>query len=352
MKYVMNQWYAAATSDELNVGQIVARQVLGQDIVLFRGASGRIGALEDRCPHRMAPLSLGEVDGEHLRCGYHGALFSAEGRCVHIPCQPATRPEGLDYYRGRSFPVVEKFSYVFVWMGDPEKLDETLLPDWAKYTGPGWKIVHGYQHVEANYVLLLDNINDLTHLPYVHRSTFGKVAGSAWIEAPVEVKATEDRVTTSRAMRNVPPALFAKLIRGMRDEDRVDRFQTSEFSPPGFISVVLGSEPHQAGLAAMRTPTHVFLNALTPADERQTHYFWCVTRNEACENSDVSKTLYEVTKSAFDEDKAMLEAQQRRIDTAPPGRELLNFRADQAVVATRRILERLSQVAAPPKADE
>ncbi len=342
MKYVMNHWYVAATSEELPVGGKVARQVLGQEIVLYRGQSGRVGALEDRCPHRMAPLSLGEVEGDNLRCGYHGALFTAEGRCINVPCQPATGPEGLEPYSGRSFHVIERFSFVFIWIGDHDRVDESLLPSWSKYSGPDWEMLHGYYHVEANYQLMLDNINDLTHLSYVHRTTFGKVAGDAWATTPVEVKFTDDRVTTARAMRNVPPTLFAKMIRGLRDEDRVDRFQTSEFNPPTFISAAFGSEPHQAELPEMRTPTHVFLNALTPADERHTNYFWCMTRHEACGNPDVSKTLYEVSKRAFDEDKAMIEAQQRRIDTAPSGRRLLNFRADQAVVATRRILERLT----------
>ena len=84
--FVRNGWYAASWSKDLT-GKPVARTFLGDKVVLYRGADGRPAALEDRCCHRAAPLSLGEVVGNDLMCGYHGLKFAADGRCTDIPGQ-------------------------------------------------------------------------------------------------------------------------------------------------------------------------------------------------------------------------------------------------------------------------
>ena len=84
MKFPKNGWYAASWSKDLTTAP-VARTFLDERVVLFRGASGKPGALEDRCCHRAAPLSRGEVAGDHLRCGYHGLLFDEQGQCVEVP---------------------------------------------------------------------------------------------------------------------------------------------------------------------------------------------------------------------------------------------------------------------------
>ncbi len=81
-----NGWYAAIWSKDL-AETPVARTFLDQQVVLFRGKGGKPGALEDRCCHRAAPLSLGAVEGDNLRCGYHGLTFDTKGQCVHIPGQ-------------------------------------------------------------------------------------------------------------------------------------------------------------------------------------------------------------------------------------------------------------------------
>ena len=79
-------WYAAIWSKDLT-SEPVGRTFLGEAVVLFRGANGQPAALDDRCCHRAAPLSLGAVEGDHLRCGYHGLIFDAKGQCVRCPGQ-------------------------------------------------------------------------------------------------------------------------------------------------------------------------------------------------------------------------------------------------------------------------
>ncbi len=88
--------------------------------MLFRGANGKPGALEDRCCHRAAPLSLGAVEGDHLRCGYHGLTFDTKGQCISVPGQD-TVPSGA---RVRAYPVAERYNVVWIWMGDPARADD------------------------------------------------------------------------------------------------------------------------------------------------------------------------------------------------------------------------------------
>ena len=92
--FLRNGWYTALWSHELT-DKPVAKTLLNDRVVLFRNANGEVGALEDCCCHRAAPLSLGEVAGQYLACGYHGLKFDVTGKCVEVPgrfrCRPAPR---------------------------------------------------------------------------------------------------------------------------------------------------------------------------------------------------------------------------------------------------------------------
>ena len=87
MTYVRNAWYVAGFEMDLDAGKPLAAMILGEPLVFFRTAAGRVVALEDRCVHRLAPLSLGRCEGDHIRCMYHGLKFDADGKCVEIPGQ-------------------------------------------------------------------------------------------------------------------------------------------------------------------------------------------------------------------------------------------------------------------------
>ena len=108
MNYARNAWYVASWAHDLQPNQPVGAHILGEPIVLWRNAEGVLTALQDRCVHRMAPLSLGRCEGEKLRCMYHGLLFNRNGAVVEIPGQPKIP----DHAKVRSFPVVAKMSAV------------------------------------------------------------------------------------------------------------------------------------------------------------------------------------------------------------------------------------------------
>ncbi len=118
-------WYVAAWSHEIGAEALFARTVAGEPLLLYRLAGGEVVALEDRCVHRQAPLSRGRREGDAIRCGYHGLLFDARGRCTEVP--GLGRPP--DQACVRRYPVVERRRWVFVWLGDPALADPALLPD-------------------------------------------------------------------------------------------------------------------------------------------------------------------------------------------------------------------------------
>src|SRR6476646_5659601 len=84
--FPMNAWYAAAWSHEIK-RELTARTVCNKDIVLYRRTDGHVAALEDACWHRLVPLSLGNLKGDDVQCGYHGIEFNSDGRCTFMPAQ-------------------------------------------------------------------------------------------------------------------------------------------------------------------------------------------------------------------------------------------------------------------------
>ena len=138
MQFPKNGWYAAIWSKDLT-GAPVARTFLDEPIVLFRAGNGKAAALEDRCCHRAAPLSRGEVVGDHLRCGYHGLTFDTQGQCVAVPGQV----EVLSGARVRAYPVAERWNVVWIWMGDSARADNSKIVELPWLADPGWTATPG-----------------------------------------------------------------------------------------------------------------------------------------------------------------------------------------------------------------
>ena len=132
--FLKNCWYVAAWDHELIDGKQLARTILEKPVVLYKGESGRVVALEDRCCHRGAPLSMGRIEGDCMRCMYHGMKFEPSGKCIQIPGQDIIPPKlGV-----RSYPVVERDHLVWIWMGDPAQADPSLIVDYPPLHDPGW----------------------------------------------------------------------------------------------------------------------------------------------------------------------------------------------------------------------
>jgi vanillate monooxygenase len=327
--FLRNQWYTVATSAELGEKPL-ARTVCDEPLVIFRGEDGNVAVLTDRCPHRKAPLSSGEVVGNDIQCGYHGLRFAADGACTHVP---GNAPIGRGF-RARSFPVRETHGLVFVWLGEAELADPALIPDFSENVNPGWTGVHGTLYVRANYQLLIDNILDLTHVVFVHKTT---LAGGGVAETPLEVEIDGDVVRAQRLMRNVNTAPIYKAARNLHG--KIDRWQFLEFRPPVYARITLGAR--EAGSEVpFGTPTHIVLNSFTPESEHTTRYFWSTVRSWGLDDANVSKIYKDMTDLAFAEDARIVEAQQRLIDSDTSGSPLVSLAFDRAGLGARRIIRR------------
>jgi phenylpropionate dioxygenase-like ring-hydroxylating dioxygenase large terminal subunit len=216
--FLRNAWYQAAWQEELDSG-ILARTIMNEPLVFFRDANGKVGCVEDRCCHRGAPLSHGKVVENGLQCGYHGLVFNTEGKCVEIPGQDNIPPAA----QVRSRPVVQRQEFIWVWMGDPALADESKIVDWKYHDDPK-KYPHrkATMPIKINYIMMIDNLMDLTHLGYVHTKTIGGNP-KAHVNANMETTRTENGAKYIRWMLDaLPPPTYVK---GAGFTGKIDRWQ-------------------------------------------------------------------------------------------------------------------------------
>ncbi len=328
-RWLINCWQVAAFSHELTQ-QPLARRINDMVLVLFRTHGGHAGALEDRCPHRFAPLSLGKVVGERLQCGYHGMQFDAAGMCGVIPGQSSIPPHA----RARSFPLTEQHGLVWIWMGAPELAAQMPVPDIFWLVSDEWKCCTGYMYVRADYRLLNDNLLDLTHETFVHDAIIGNRAVA---DSPAETKVVDDeRVEVFRYMADCePPPLY---VTANKLAGRIDRWHTSIYRPPGYVLIENGAKPTGSQDPAEVTERRI-INLVTPETAKTSHYFWVVARNYLLDDVELTEHLEERIYATFDQDVVVLEGQQRTIDEYGTDAFPLHIRVDAGPIQGRRLLE-------------
>lgn len=161
-------WYAAATSKELGRNKPLARTILGERLVVWRSAGGAPVALSDRCLHRNAPLSEGDLFDGCLGCPYHGWTYDQEGRLVGVPAQEAGAP--VPELAVRRWAVTERYGLVWVWMGDDAPHREPFaMPHWDE---PGWAAYYMVTDFDNGVTQLVENFMDVPHTVFVHKGWF------------------------------------------------------------------------------------------------------------------------------------------------------------------------------------
>ncbi|HDS1733177.1 aromatic ring-hydroxylating dioxygenase subunit alpha [Pseudomonas sp. BP8] len=345
--YPKNAWYVACTPDELT-GKPLGRQICGEKMVFYRGQENRVCAVEDFCPHRGAPLSLGYVENGNLVCGYHGLVMGCDGKTVEMPGQ---RVRGFPC--NKTYATLERYGFVWVWPGEQDKADPAALChlEWAE--SAEWAYGGGLFHINCDYRLMIDNLMDLTHETYVHASSIGQKEID---EAPPVTTVDGDEVVTARHMENImAPPFWRMALRGnnLPDDQPVDRWQICRFTPPSHVLIEVGVALAGKGgyhAAPAHKASSIVVDFITPETETSIWYFWGMARNFNPQDQALTASIREGQGKIFSEDLEMLEQQQANL-LANPQRSLLKLNIDAGGVQSRRILERLiAQEQAPAAA--
>jgi len=329
-----NNWYPLTWSRNIT-RKLSRHRILGMDLVVYRSEAGAVIALDDVCPHRLAPLSMGKLKGDAIECGYHGMTFGPDGRCLRIPGQPVIPPNA----RVPSYPLAEKMGLIWIWPGEPERADASRIYDLPQFGAPGWHAAEGDAlRIETNYLNLADNLCDPAHVSFVHLSTLGNSASE---DIPVEHSFDERGVLVWRWIRNAPPIpLFAKYG---NFSGHVDRWHYYDYVAPSIAVIDFGSadagaiaDPEDRGKGLRIFACHF----ITPVDANVCIDHWLHVRNFALDDSDVDQRLHADFRVAFNEDKEILERIEQ-VTQARPDAKTIRLAIDAAPQRMRRIVERM-----------
>jgi phenylpropionate dioxygenase-like ring-hydroxylating dioxygenase large terminal subunit len=354
--FPLNAWYAAAYDVEVKHA-LLARTICKQKMVMFRQTDGTVAMLEDACWHRLLPLSLGRLEGDELVCGYHGLVYNAQGRCTHMPSQETLNPSACV----RSYPVIEKHRFIWVWPGDPANADPALVPDLHWNDDPAWVGDGKLITVQCDYRLVLDNLMDLTHETFVHGSSIGQRAVA---EAPFVATHGNRKATVTRWMENIDaPPFWASQIKQARGyEGKVDRWQIIKFEAPCTVAIDVGvaeansgamppggNQGHSSHSDRSKGVNGMVLNTITPATDNTCHYFWAFARNYCLGEQRLTNQLCEGVASIFREDERVLEAQQIAMEEHPD-HQFYNLNIDVGSMWARKLIDKLVTAEQPVSA--
>lgn len=340
MPHTRNDWYVGCVESDLNEGGPVATCILDERIAIWR-AGGKISAFEDRCVHRAAALSLGRCEGSNLRCMYHGLLFDSSGVVVEIPGQDVIPPNA----KVRTYPVISRYGWVWVWMGNPAKADPALLP--SLFPGVSFEdfvTESGALDFHADATLISENLLDFSHVPFVHADSF---------QAPMDfAKSTMKMEQLDRGMR------FERWLENGRGHFLYDPQPSYPFDEwigydyliPGVLIMWSGMFPENTAraldfgrpdFATAIGQVTANIQAITPMTEQTTRYRFTVgLHRQLGGDPALVHTLRDVTAKAFAEDKRMIEAQQEVINRNPD-RPIMPTVHDRGVTQYNRLKSRL-----------
>lgn len=339
--FVFNAWYVAGWRDDFGRDP-QQRVLLGKPVVIYRKHDGTLVALEDRCVHRMAPLSKGRIEGDAIRCLYHGFKFDSGGKCIEIPGQDIIPPRACV----RSYPVQENGSWVWVWMGEVDRADPSIIAPSKALDDPEWVLKTGEMEYDANYELINDNLLDLTHLAYVHSGSFG--ADEAWSRNRPKVETLQNGVRCSRWIIDSPPI---PPLGKAAEHERVDIWTTYDFIVPGTLLLYTGMFPGGTAQACDNQAPGgrqdlLFDNftsqSVVPTAEKTSKYYFSWGPGARFGGEDIAQVMIDVARRAFIEDKEMIEAQQKIVDCEPDRRNM-PASADKAITIFTRMMQSLDR---------
>jgi phenylpropionate dioxygenase-like ring-hydroxylating dioxygenase large terminal subunit len=337
--WAKNCWYVIAWEHEIpsaDSPKLFTRTLLNEPILVYRTSAGALTAMEDRCPHRHAPLSAGRKEGDSVRCGYHGLKFNPQGQCSEVPGMEQVPSKICT----RTYPVASKNNWIFVWMGEASRADEALLPDNFSCASPAWKNIPGYLHYDTPYLLICDNLLDFSHLSYVHEKTLGGSTAIAQSRPLIEAVTTPGQrgIKVTRHVPNVPAPPFYQRFR--KFNANLDRWFIYEFLMPGTLLMHSGGRPVTDAASDLSNAVQLHsCQTLSPETENSTHYFFQQSHQAGLGDAAVTQSIYDSLVVAFEEDRAMISAQHRNL-AHPGAAPMVPLHFDSALVQFRKLIER------------
>lgn len=344
--FVRNCWYVAGWDSDIVGDGFHTITIIDQPLVMFREAGGGLVALENRCCHRFAPLSKGRIeDGCNVRCMYHGLKFAPDGACISVPGQD-TIPETA---RVRSYPAESRYGWAWVWMGDPEKADPSLIPSLVGIDDARYRFRTGSLDYNVDYQLINDNLTDFSHLSYVHANSFG--ASEYWASIRPMVRRIERGIRVSRWVSTESGEVMSEEAPTVKLRPKgvgpTAMFQTYDYLVPGIM--VMRSETYRLadmpedGVSfpdAEPVAATLTCQAVTPIGKRKSRYFFTWGPRVQDGDDAAADNMITLARRAFAEDHEMIEAQQAIIDQCGPSREVLTT-ADVVRVQLRATIRSL-----------
>jgi phenylpropionate dioxygenase-like ring-hydroxylating dioxygenase large terminal subunit len=355
--FIRNTWYVIAEVNEIAVGGLLARTVLSDKVVLFRTTTGgTLVAFKDACPHRYAPLSAGRGEGDCIRCPYHGSVYDQLGRCVEVPGQDSDH--GLEVGI-EPFPIVERYGYVWIWMGDRTEADGgSSIPEWFAPASETWRgRADQFLSMPVYYELINDNLHDVSHVEFVHPETLGTTVIPQMYRMPVKQHTPQCHINKSIEERDIRLEFHAENIQGgpvlhqmiafQREQsewtDNVDWDLTLRYSTPA--NFLFNHRTKALGEADECAIQVASLHAVTPETESSSHYFFYTGHNlESAEErrSEFTTICADALVFAVNQDKALLTEQMLRVPDGGRSADTLarvSFMGDTTPMLGRRLIK-------------
>jgi phenylpropionate dioxygenase-like ring-hydroxylating dioxygenase large terminal subunit len=337
---IRNTWYVAGLSAEFPKEKLTGHVVASRPFVIWRTKDGNVVAYDDRCSHKRFPLSKGKLmpDGT-LECAYHGLRYDSSGRCVAIPSHPSGPIPPMA--KVRPAPVVEQDGLVWLWPGDPARSTDSKPPRLPEVGDDAWEsIVVGPMEVPSNYLLLIENLLDITHFYPLHDGNIGDIANS---RIPVEL---EEGVTDGNrfcgTVRKVESYEQPPYLVDWFHYKIVDRIHTHFMLSPAVTRVQMRNAPPGQLGNAEKERGYVLVHTHTPIDARK-HVWRVIISCPAHHMSygDPTMTAAQRVASMFPkvaaEDRWALEEQQRMVEYPDDGYQEVFLKPDIAIRRARKI---------------
>lgn len=327
-----NHWYVAGLVEEFNQDP-VAKTLLERSIVFYRTEAGDLVAMQNRCLHRSFPLSEGSREGDNLVCRYHGIRYAPDGTIARVPCQDQLPNRKLHVY-----PVKEVGPLAFIWMGNPDKPDWEKFPELPFLEDPKCRTIHDATPYAGSYLLMQENLNDLSHFAYLHKDSFG--IGDYFMDLPTTVEKTEQGVycnridsEPTRVLATMPPDIQARAA-GKHVERHDGGYAMSPGVFRGYAPVYIGAEDDPE----RETYSSYVMHYLTPETATSSHYYWSITNDYNIENDEAWAMQQAFAANGFAEDKWACEHMQKLLDDDHIEYKEMNIAGDQAGMLFRGVM--------------